>query len=101
MSSLCARYLIPGKCDRSSNVTSESYFPLTVAACVNPHCVHIFRAMQVTTGMHSIRAFKAEKHPNSNIKMGGGSSEEVGSAAQADAHYTDFNKRAGFRRNVC
>lgn len=42
--------------------TSESYFPvhLSVVVCVIPHCANVFRAMQVTTGMHSIRAFKAD-----------------------------------------
>lgn len=41
---------------------SESDFPahLAVVACVSPHCAHIFGVMQVTTGMYSIRAFKAE-----------------------------------------
>lgn len=43
---------------------------LITVTCVSPHCVHMFCVMQVTAGMHIIRAFKAEKQQKSDIKMG-------------------------------
>lgn len=58
---------------------SEAYFHVrpTTVACVNPHA-HIFLVMQVTAGMHNIRALKAEKQQNANIRQGGGGQSRSG-----------------------
>lgn len=50
---------------------ADSPAHLTTAAYVSPHCAHIFRLMQVTTGMHNIRAFTAEKQQTVNVRREG------------------------------
>lgn len=50
---------------------ADSPAHLTTAAYVSPHCAHIFRLMQVTTGMHNIRAFPAEKQQTVNVRREG------------------------------
>lgn len=59
-------------------VLQQSVIVSDHSACVSPHCAHIFWVTQVTTGMHCIRAFKAEKQQNSNIKMRGVGSLALG-----------------------
>lgn len=63
----------------------ECYFlaHLTIVACISPHCAHIFWVMQVTAGMHNIRAFKAKKTTKLQHK------DEEGAGSLVPAPQTD------------
>lgn len=52
---------------------SEAWFHVrpTTVACVSPHGAHVSLVMQVTAGMHNIRALKAEKQQNAKMRQAG------------------------------
>lgn len=77
--------------------TSTAYFPahLTTVACVSPYCAHVFCVMQVTTGMHNIRAYKADETTES-LTWGGGGGERLSSLIKLKNCLIDCLKKKSF-----